>query len=109
MQKGDPGLSIGTEISAETEVDACKDAVPDIAVQILASKADHICIIGKQADGTLPCKLHEDGDQNSIGYSNDGGAGQSLTCPFVLSGTDILGAQGRNSLRQHRLSPGGLL
>lgn len=39
-------------------------------------------------------KLYENGNHNTIGHRNGGGTGQCLACPIVLSGTNILCAQG---------------
>ena len=41
MQEGKSGSAAGTEVSAETEMDSGKQAVPRISVQLLAAHTDN--------------------------------------------------------------------
>ena len=47
MQEREYRQTMGTKISAETEMNSCQNAIPDIAAHILATQSNHIYIFGK--------------------------------------------------------------
>ena len=59
MDKGISGPSAGTEIAAEAEMDPCKHAVPNIALQVLSTCTDHSLVISKQVHHISSCKLDD--------------------------------------------------
>ncbi len=100
MYKGNQGQSIGTEISAEAEMDSCKNTIPHISSHILSAKGNDLgaaCLglIHKQADKGLGGKLHHKRCRDSPHSGNQNRVAQCQTCPVMLSGADILGRKGR--------------
>ena len=65
MDKGISRPSAGTEIAAETEMDPCKHAVPDITFQVLGACIDHCLVICKQVHHISCCKLDDNGNEQA--------------------------------------------
>ena len=57
VDKGDNGIATGCEKATETEVDAGKDAVPDVASEVIAAPSQHLRIVGKDSYGHPGNKL----------------------------------------------------
>ena len=62
VQKGEDGLLTGTEIAAEAEVDAGKDAVPDVPTEILPAGALYCAVVGEQPHHRFRDELNQTGD-----------------------------------------------
>ena len=106
MQERQPGFSASIEISAETEMDTRKNAVPDISSQVLPVQPYHIrttfgVSVRKQRYDGFRRKLNDDGGNHTEANSKQDRIPQCLNCPFRLLSTDILCAQRRNR-RKHR-------
>lgn len=57
VDKGDDGIATGGEKATETEVDAGKDAVPDVSTEVIAALSQHLRIVGKDSYGHPGNKL----------------------------------------------------
>ncbi len=73
MDKGISGPSTGTEIAAEAEMDPCKHAVPDIALQVLGTSINHCLVTGKQTDYISCDKLYDNGNNKPKSSCNANG------------------------------------
>ena len=101
MQKRQPGPPAGAEIAAEAELDTDKEAVPDIAAQILPSCCDDAFIGREQPHDGLGYKLNKDAYKHAEagGYCNC--VPQCFLRTLRLSRSEILRAERRHR-REHR-------
>ena len=58
VQERQPGQSAGAEETAAAEMDTGDHAVQHIALHILGSEPDNLCLISKEGDGGTGSKLH---------------------------------------------------
>ena len=101
MQKREFRPPVGAEIPAETEMDAGKNAVPDIAAHILPAGRRHGRIGGEQPHDALGRKLHRHADAQPEPGGDGNGPAQRLRGAAVFAGADVLRAQRRHG-RKHR-------
>ena len=96
VQKRDARLAAGAEITAEAELHAGKEAVPDVAAQILPARGGDGGIRREEADERLGDKLDEDDDRDAERAGDHRGVAQCETHAFGLARADILRAERRN-------------
>ena len=101
MQKRDARLAAGAEIAAEAELHAGKEAVPDVAAQILPARGGDGGIRREEADERLGDKLDEDDDRDAERAGDHRGVAQRETRALGLARADILRAERRDG-REHR-------
>ena len=102
MQEGKFRPSAGTEIAAEGEVDSSKNAVPDITADILTAEACNLRICCEKTDHRNGNKLNRNNDDQSENDSNQCSTPHSLFGTLLLSSTDVLRAERRNSGKHGR-------
>ena len=82
-------------------MDACKQAVEDVAMHVLPAGGDNALIRRKQADHRLGDKLEQDADYDTEADGNADCVPHGLLCPAVIPGADVLRADG-GYRREHR-------
>ena len=102
MQEGKFRPSAGTEIAAEGEVDSSKNAVPDITADILTAEACNLRICCEKTDHRNGNKLNRNSDDQSENDSNQCSTPHGLFGTLLLSSTDVLRAERRNSGKHGR-------
>lgn len=105
MQEGKPGFSAGAEITAEAEMDAREDAVPDISPHILTAQTDHLgsvrlSAVSEEGDHRFGGELHHKDNESAEADGDQRGITKGEPCPLRFARADILRAEGGNS-RQH--------
>ena len=101
MQERKLAAAVSAEIPAEAEVDARKEAVPDIPAQVPAARRSHSGIGGKQRHGIGGDKLHQHTHDGPERQRNADSIVQRLGGAVVLACAHVLRAQRRHR-GQHR-------
>ena len=100
MQKGNFRSAAGAEIAAEAEVYACKNAVPNVAPQILPARQNNALVRREQRHNAVCCELHNDGNDNAEADCYGYAVTQGLHGSLRFACTDVLRSQGGNR-RKH--------
>ena len=77
-------------------MDTGDHAVQHIALHILGSEPDNLCLISKEGDGGTGSKLHGDCDDQPERKCDADRVAQRLTGTLRFSGTQILSGEGGN-------------
>ena len=93
MQERKLAAAVSAEIPAEAEMDARKEAVPDIPAQVPAARDGHGGIGGKQRHGIGGDKLHQHTHDGPKGQRNADGVVQCPGGTVVLACAHVLRAQ----------------
>ena len=78
VQEGKNRLAAGAEIAAEAKMNPCKNAVEDIAAQVLSAEANDLCAacrlsVGKECDKLFRAELYPDADAKPEANGNADG------------------------------------
>ena len=96
MQEGKLRPSQSAEVTAEAELDAAENAVPDVAAEILASRNLYRTVRGEEPDNSFRSQLHTHRKAEAQPHGHDDGTAQHGNGSLGLSGADVLGAQCRH-------------
>lgn len=95
VQERNLRTAVRTEISAEAEMNAGKQAVPDITADVLSAGQNYGSVGGKQSHHRFGNALHDDADEQPKSCGDQDGVAKSQCGAIVLAGADVLGTQGR--------------
>ena len=99
MQERIDRLSVGTEKTAEAEVDTCDHAVDGISAQILSSQAHHcfdiVSVFHKEGNNPWGQRLAEGENNCSESRTDHTAYAQHLPAPVMPAGSRILGTESR--------------
>ena len=96
VQERQPGQSAGAEETAAAEMDTGDHAVQHIALHILGSEPDNLCLISKEGDGGTGSKLHGNCDDQPERKCDADRVAQRLTGTLRFSGAQVLSGEGGN-------------
>ena len=90
VDETDIGAPACGEEATEAEMDACEDAVDDIAMKILGPQRNHRRIGGEQTDNGACRQFHDDRYDNAVDDGDRGGVSQRLRRSLHPAGADVL-------------------
>ena len=83
-------------------MNAGKNTIPDISANVLCAEKNNGCICSEKSDNRSCDKLDQYRDDQAKSNGDHHGIAKCLLCTVILSGTDILSCECRNSRKHGR-------
>ena len=83
-------------------VDKIRNTIPDISANVLCAEKNNGCVCSEKSDNRSCDKLDQYRDDQTKSNGDHHGIAKRLLCTVILSGTDILSCECRNSRKNGR-------